>query len=341
MRKFIFKNLILFIFLLGLFGLAFNFLYNQDRVVFAQTGFLEEEKLFCEAEIPIGETIDETENFSQDIIDNLKNILNNGVSEIDNAKKLVDYTSEYSDGDSFFCDAQNCSSSMKTSSKYCSKYTCGYESCDICPPPEPEDGGNGAFKKEDFYSLIPYLNKVFQFILPDKLCKGLIPEVFAHSGDDAGCYEAPASPDCECGGGKAITCNCDWHCKDCSCTTCSSEFGSGPASSCPLNEINPIMNKNKDGFIKNNYQEILNSYNRLKDLIETEPNKIIRKLDKSRTELKKCTTTKADYYETLEGEKPEKATLTCKDIKDFIKGEIPVTISGKDTCYENNYYCCE
>lgn len=83
------KNFILkisFLFLTGaLLYLGFNLFYNQSKEATAQT----ERTPHCEIEIPVGKTIDETEELGGKIVEDLGKIQNNSWSEAQAARQLV------------------------------------------------------------------------------------------------------------------------------------------------------------------------------------------------------------------------------------------------------------
>lgn len=124
-----FLKIILILFIFGLFWSS-NLFYNQIGEVFAQ-----KTPATIGVEIPVGEVIDQAEDLTQKIIDELNKIESNGKKEITAARELINLTSKNN------CSSNNCYSNMRTS------WSC----CRVRCTPQKSKGGKGK----------SYLDKIF------------------------------------------------------------------------------------------------------------------------------------------------------------------------------------
>lgn len=97
----------------------------------------EEPKLYCQTEIPIGQAIDGSEAFAQNLLNELQIILDNSLNQITAANNMVNFTDEdCSDGKC--CSLQNCEPYMEEEwNGCCDPYDCNCE--EVCDD-EDENG---------------------------------------------------------------------------------------------------------------------------------------------------------------------------------------------------------
>ena len=274
-----FQISIIFLIISVLFSIAL--FYNKKEEALAQEE-LSSSGLKCEKEIPIGKAIDEAERLGNDIYNEFKFIYDNSKDElIPQTVSLSDLPNNLPDN----CSCKNCDSSITNEKyKYCSQYISSWSWKCNSPPSSGNgdegggnDGGGGGYDWYDpgetnFFS--PYFyswniknytknfQKIVNFFSPSNLCN----TVFAH---DICPSDAPV-PDSPCEYGGDVTSNetsCDSHCTDADCTTCygtkNKESDNGQASSCSRDTIDELV-----AFTSIDYEETLESYERLTDLID-------------------------------------------------------------------------
>ena len=120
MKKSILKILLLFLIFLLSFSFIY-FLYNKGKgEVSAQ-----EYKVKCAVEIPIGETIDETETLAQEIINTAEFIIQKSVEAADAGEALINLVDQ--------CRAENCQTGCNQYTYQCKPYQCNPYQCNPRP----------------------------------------------------------------------------------------------------------------------------------------------------------------------------------------------------------------
>ena len=246
----LFQKVIFSLLIFSLFFLLFNFFYNKNEGILAQ----EEGGVACRKEIPSGETIDETEKFSKEIIANIDKMTRAYLDQENAARELIILTneencsSENCKTDDRHCEVNSCPCSLKpceTGCKYwtteeCVEWTCSLDSSTysstVCNP----ESGRAACQSA---------------------CRECIEWECSTDGStygsSSGCEDA-CEDSCSCSDWETGTCSCTEkeklkHCKAIPCE----------CEPCPFNTINEQVE-----VIEKTYEKIKEANEKIKDLIE-------------------------------------------------------------------------